>query len=40
MSAAPAPKAPHLAEAKPLTFLDHVVNIWPSGHQGAEKHPG
>jgi ABC-2 type transport system permease protein len=27
MSEAPSSKAPHLAEAKPLTFVDHVVNI-------------
>src|SRR5579871_3666807 len=27
MSEAPSPKVPHLAEAKPLTFFDHVVNI-------------
>jgi ABC-2 type transport system permease protein len=25
---APSPPAPHLAEAKPLTFVDHVVNIF------------
>jgi ABC-2 type transport system permease protein len=24
----PAPKVPHLVEAKPLTFVDHVVNIF------------
>ncbi len=28
MSEAPSPKAPHLVEAKPLTFVDHVVNIF------------
>ena len=28
MSEASAPKAPHLVEAKPLTFVDHVVNIF------------
>ena len=28
MSEAPSLKAPHLAEAKPLTFIDHVVNIF------------
>ena len=28
MSEASAPKAPHLVEAKPLTFIDHVVNIF------------
>src|SRR5208283_4812697 len=28
MSQASSPKAPHLAEAKPLTFVDHVVNIF------------
>ncbi len=25
---APSSKAPHLVEAKPLTFVDHVVNIF------------
>ncbi len=28
MTEAPSPKAPHLVEAKPLTFVDHVVNIF------------
>src|SRR5271165_5856520 len=28
MSEARSPKAPHLVEAKPLTFVDHVVNIF------------
>jgi ABC-2 type transport system permease protein len=28
LSEAPSPKAPHLVEAKPLTFIDHVVNIF------------
>ena len=28
MSEALSPKAPHLVEAKPLTFVDHVVNIF------------
>jgi hypothetical protein len=28
MSEAPTPKALHLVEAKPLTFIDHVVNIF------------
>ena len=28
MIAPPSPPAPHLAEAKPLTFVDHVVNIF------------
>jgi hypothetical protein len=28
MSSPPSPPAPHLAEAKPLTFADHVVNIF------------
>ena len=28
MSEAASPKAPHLVEAKPLTFVDHVVNIF------------
>src|SRR6201987_4592115 len=28
MSEVPSLKAPHLAEAKPLTFVDHVVNIY------------
>src|SRR5271170_498484 len=28
MPEAPSPKAPHLVEAKPLTFVDHVVNIF------------
>ena len=28
MSEASSPKAPHLVEAKPLTFIDHVVNIF------------
>src|ERR1700738_3419961 len=28
MSEAPSPKGPHLVEAKPLTFVDHVVNIF------------
>ena len=28
MSEAPSSKAPHLVEAKPLTFVDHVVNIF------------
>src|ERR1700728_5025904 len=28
MSAAASTKAPHLVEAKPLTFVDHVVNIF------------
>ena len=28
MSQAASPKAPHLVEAKPLTFVDHVVNIF------------
>ena len=28
MSDTSAPKAPHLVEAKPLTFIDHVVNIF------------
>jgi len=28
MSEAPSPKGAHLVEAKPLTFVDHVVNIF------------
>ena len=28
MSEASSAKAPHLVEAKPLTFVDHVVNIF------------
>ena len=28
MSEALSPKAAHLVEAKPLTFVDHVVNIF------------
>ena len=28
MSESPSPKGAHLVEAKPLTFVDHVVNIF------------
>ena len=40
MSEAPSPKAPHLVEAKPLTFVDHVVNIFHLVIKELQKHPG
>ena len=39
MSEAPLAPIPRFVEHKPLTFVDHVANVYSSGDQGAQKHP-